>query len=199
MALRAGFKAAAHRLALEVRAELGIPVFAPLDPYTLAELYGIEVHDLSDPHLPLAAVRHFTGPAAESFSGALIAVGTGSVIVENHVHGIARRRATVAHEMSHVLLEHEFGVLVTADGGCRPAGKTIEQEAAELSGELLVPRDAARTAAFRGWTDSTVARYFRVSERMARWRMNITAARRIACRSRLKSTQHTRVVSAWTS
>ncbi|MER7115038.1 ImmA/IrrE family metallo-endopeptidase [Saccharomonospora azurea] len=187
MALRRGFKATARRLAADVRAELGIRTFAPLDPYALAALYGVEVFTLDEPWLPASAVAHFTGPAVESFSGALVQVGTGCVIVENHTHERNRRRSTVAHEMAHVLLEHDFGVLVTAGGSCRSGVESgreaLEQEAAELSGELLLPCAAARTAAFRGWTDASVARYFRISERMARWRMNVTGARRIARRS----------------
>ncbi|MEU3273975.1 ImmA/IrrE family metallo-endopeptidase [Saccharomonospora sp. NPDC006951] len=184
MALRRGFKATARRLALDVRAELGVAVFAPLDPYALAELYGIDIYDLSAPDLPPAAVEHFTGPAADSFSAALLSVGTGSIIIENHTHDFVRRRSTIAHEMAHVLLEHDFGFLLTENQGCRSSASEAESEAAELSGELLVPRDAARTAAFRGWTDYSVARYFRVSESMARWRMNTSAARRIARRWR---------------
>lgn len=186
MSLRRGFKAEAKRLALEVRGELGVSVFAPMNPYALAELYGIEVFDLRHPSLPADAVQHFTGPRAASFSAALLSVGTGCVIIENHVHSWARRRSTMAHEMAHVLLEHEFGLLLSDGGNCLSSNTVIEQEAAELSGELLVPCDAARTAAFRGWTDASVARYFRVSMRMARWRMNVTGARRIACRSRAK-------------
>ncbi|MFF5991432.1 ImmA/IrrE family metallo-endopeptidase [Prauserella flavalba] len=180
MALRRGFKAEAKRLALDVREEMGIGVFAPLDPYALADLYGIEVHDLSHPSLPRDAVRHFTGPAAASFSGALVSVGRGAVIIENHVHETNRRRSTIAHEMAHVLLEHDFGVLLTDGEQCRSSSSDLELEAAELSGELLLPCDAARTAAFRGWTDTSVARYFRISRSMARWRLNTTAARRIA-------------------
>ncbi len=187
MALRRGFKAAARRLAAEVREELGIRTFQPLDPYALARLYGVEVFTLDEPWLPARAVSHFTGPALGSFSGALIQVGTGCVIVENHAHERTRRRSTVAHEMAHVLLEHEFAVLIADGRSCRSGDdrprSAVEEEAAELSAELLLPSDAARTAAFRGWTDASVARYFRVSERMARWRMNVTGARRIARRS----------------
>ncbi|MEU6641290.1 ImmA/IrrE family metallo-endopeptidase [Saccharomonospora sp. NPDC046836] len=186
MPLRRGFKAEAKRLALDVRQEMGVAVFAPLDPYALAELYGIEIHDLSDPTLPVEAVRHFTGPAAGAFSGALLAVGTGRVILENHVHDRNRRRSTIAHEMAHVLLEHEFEVLLTGRDVCRSSSSEIELEAAELSGELLLPSDAARMAAFRGWTDRSVAGYFRISESMARWRLNATGARRIAQRAKAK-------------
>lgn len=183
MALRRGFKKQARELALEVRAELGTEVFAPLDPYALAELYGIDVYDLRNPVLPKESVRYFTEERPHVFSAALVPTSPGAIIIENHVHPPRRRRSTMAHEMSHVLLEHPFGVMLTGENGCRAGVREIEEEAAELSGELLIPTDAARIAAFKGWTDWTVARYFDVSVAMATWRMNVTAARRIARRA----------------
>lgn len=184
MALRRGFKKEAREITLEVREELGIGVFTALDPYALAELYGIEVMDLSHPCLPPESVRHFTEQRPHVFSGALVPLQPhGAFIIENHVHHPRRRRATVAHEMAHVLLEHPFGFTLTDDMGCRAAIAEIEEEATELSGELLIPTGAARTAALRGWSDQSVASYFRVSLPMARWRMNTTGARKIAART----------------
>ena len=184
MALRRGFKKEAKELALEVRAELGTEVFAPLDPYALAQLYGIDVYDLRNPVLPKESVRYLTEERPNVFSAALVPMTpSGAIIIENHIHPPRRRRSTMAHEMAHVLLEHKFGFLLTDESGCRTAVREIEEEAAELSGELLVPAEAARTAAFKGWSDQTVARHFDVSVAMARWRMNVTAARRIACRA----------------
>lgn len=197
--LRRGFKAHAGRLALAVRDELNLATCDPLDPYALAELYGIPVLDLSDPAMPRDAVRHFTGPAADSFSGALVAIGSLRAIVENHVHGIRRRRATIAHEMAHVLLEHDFGLLVTGAQLCGTTATSVEREADELAGELLLPRDAARTAALRGWTDAAVARRFGVSRRMARWRLNATGARTIACRHHAKRPRFTAAHPAGTA
>jgi hypothetical protein len=184
--LRRGFKKEAKSLALKARGELGIEAFASFDPYALAELYGIEVHDLSAPDLPAAAVQHFTTLRTEVFSAALVPVGTGCIVIENHVHDPLRRRSTMAHEMSHVLLEHEFELLLASDNGCRASSSVIEDEAAELSGELLIPWDAARIAAFKGWSDLAVAEYFNVSEAMARWRMNATGVRKIAGRAKAK-------------
>jgi Zn-dependent peptidase ImmA (M78 family) len=184
--LRRGFKKEAKEIALDVRRELGIEAFAPLDPYALATLYGIEVFDLSAPDLPAAAVQHFTVLRTEAFSAALVPIGTGSIVIENHVHDPLRRRSTMAHEMAHVLLEHEFGLLLASDDGCRSSSSAIEEEAAELSGELLIPCDAARIAALKGWLDPQVAEYFNVSEAMARWRMNATGARKIAGRVRAR-------------
>lgn len=196
MALRRGFKKEAKDLALEVREELGTDVFAPMDPYALAELYGIEVFDLSHPALPPESVRHLTEVRPHVFSAALVPLSpSGAIIIENHVHHPRRRRSTMAHEMAHILLEHPFGPMLTDENGCRSAVAEIEEEAAELSGELLVPTDAARLAAFKGWSDQLVANHFRVSVPMAQWRMNMSGARRIACRSRARR-QQDRVVSA---
>jgi len=186
VSLRRGFKKEAKNLALKAREELKIAPFAPFDPYALAELYGIKVHDLSAPDLPAAAVQHFTTLRTDVFSAALVPVGTGCIVIENHVHDPLRRRSTMAHEMAHVLLEHEFGLLLASDNGCRASSSVIEEEAAELSGELLIPWDAAKAAAFKGWSDLTVAEYFNVSEPMARWRMNATGVRTIVSRAKAK-------------
>ena len=196
MALRRGFKKEAKQLALEVRAELGTEVFAPLDPYALAELYGIDVYDLRNPVLPQESVRYLTEERPHVFSAALVPLQpSGTIIIENHIHPARRRRSTMAHEMAHVLLEHKFGFTLTDENGCRSGVREIEEEAAELSGELLIPTDAARTAAFKGWTDRTVARHFDVSLAMARWRMNVTAARRIARRA-IERAQRQQAVTA---
>ncbi|GAB2994675.1 ImmA/IrrE family metallo-endopeptidase [Amycolatopsis acidiphila] len=190
MALRRGFKKEAKELALEVRQELGTEVFAPLDPYALAELYGVEVFDLTHPALPPESVRHLTEVRPHVFSAALVPLEpSGAIIIENHVHHPKRRRATLAHEMAHVLLEHPFGPMLTDENGCRSAVREIEEEAAELSGELLIPAEAARLAAFKDWSDRSVANHFRVSLPMAQWRMNVTAARRIACRRRERASR----------
>ncbi|GAA4664120.1 MULTISPECIES: ImmA/IrrE family metallo-endopeptidase [Amycolatopsis] len=185
MALRRGFKKEARAITLEVRQELGIGLLDPLDPYELAKLYGVETFDLTNPVLPPESVRYLTEVRPHVFSAALVPLQpSGVVIIENHVQPWRRRRSTMAHEMAHVLLEHPFGPMLADENGCRSAVRWLEEEAAELSGELLVPTDAARIAAFRGWSDHSVANRFQVSTAMARWRMNVTGARRVACRWR---------------
>src|SRR5437763_7377075 len=153
MTLRRGFKKEAREIALEVREELGVDVFASLDPYAVGQLYGMEVLDLSHPSVPPEAARYFTEERPHVFSGALVPLEpSGAFIIENNAHHPRRRRSTIAHEMAHVLLEHPFGFTLTDEHGCRSAAAEIEEEAAELSGELLVPTDAARLAAFKGWS-----------------------------------------------
>ncbi|WP_376771741.1 ImmA/IrrE family metallo-endopeptidase [Actinokineospora xionganensis] len=87
----------------------------------------------------------------------LLPYGTGHVIVENNNHDPLRRRSTIAHEMSHVILEHPFEILLGTDNACRSSASEVEVEAAELSGELLIPSDGALAMAKRGWTDQQVA------------------------------------------
>lgn len=184
---RRGFKTEAKKIALETRTEMHLGIFDPLDPYELAELYGLEVHDLSSPDLPAEAVQHFTTLQTTVFSAALVPIGDyRNIIIENHTHDPLRRRSTMAHEMAHVLLEHEFGLLLADENGCRSSKSAVEEEAAELSGELLIPADSAKRAALNDWNDDQVADRFQVSVPMARWRMNSTGARKIAARTHKK-------------
>lgn len=175
--LRRGFKAFAKKLADEERRDLGIGPFDPLDPYGHAERWGIEVYDLCSVTISVEALHHFTVVDIGKFSAMLIPTGTGHVIIENHGHDPLRRRSTIAHEMAHVLLEHDFDILLGSDNSCRSSASPVEAEAAELSGELLIPSEAALRAARLGWTDQETADHFNVSLRMAAWRMNSTGAR----------------------
>lgn len=176
-------KAAMKRLAVEVRAELGLDVMEALDPWKLAELYGVPVLGLGDLSLDDDVRHHFQAVRPEAFSGALLPHRTGAVIIENDAHTLVRRRSTMGHEMAHVVREHKFGSSLVNERGCRTADKVQEDEAAEVSGELLIPSDAARRLARSKVSDEEVALRFGVSTEFARWRMNTTGARLIAQRA----------------
>lgn len=176
-------KAACKRLAGEVRAELGLEPMDALDPWQLAELYGVRVLALGQLPLDHAIRDHFHSVRPEVFSGALLPHRTGAVIVENDAHPTARRRSTMGHEMAHVVGEHKFHTSLVSERGCRTADKLQEDEAAEISGELLIPFEAAKRLARRKATDDEVALRFGVSPELARWRMNATGARIIAQRA----------------
>lgn len=175
-------KAACKRLAAELRAEIDLDPMEALDPWQLAELYGIHVIPLSALPLDSAIRDHFTVARPEVFSGALVPYGNGAVIVENDGHPSARRRSTMGHELAHVFGEHKFGTSLVNERGCRLADQTQEDEAAEIAGELLVPFEAAKLLARRKSTNEEVALQFGVSVELARWRMDATGARLIAQR-----------------
>jgi IrrE N-terminal-like domain len=180
--LRRGFKAESKRLAIELRAEIGLTRHDPLDPWKLAELYGVDVYALSDVGCSAEALTHFTLTRPEVFSGALVPLPIGVAIIENTAHSRVRRISTMAHEMAHVTLEHVFPATLVNEKGCRTSDPGQEAEATELSGELLIPFDAALRFARQRLTNEEVADRFGVSPAVARWRLDSTGARKIARR-----------------
>jgi Zn-dependent peptidase ImmA (M78 family) len=152
------------------------------DPWQLAELYGVRVIPVTALSLDDWIRDHFTSVRPEVFSGALIPLRTGAVIIENDAHPPARRRSTMGHEMAHVAAEHRFGTSLVNERGCRSADQSQEDEAAEIAGEMLVPFEAAKLLARQKATNEEVAMRFAVNVEMARWRMEATGARLIARR-----------------
>jgi hypothetical protein len=190
--MRRGFKTEAKRLALELRTELGLSAHVPFDPYAFAQEYGIQVVRLSELETP--ARQHFLKADGSALSGALIPVGTGTVILENDAQPVARRRTTMCHELAHIVLEHEFSAsLATDERKCGLAGDQ-EEEADWLSGEILVPTDGAVRLARADATDELAASVFDVSLAVARWRMNQSGARIMVRRARAKRTAPSRNV-----
>lgn len=71
----------------------------------------------------------------------------------------------------------------TAPAAASPTGPW--QQPSSAAG-LLLPKDAARRLALNGVSDEAAAQHFGVSVVYARWRLNVTGARRIAARARAK-------------
>ena len=172
----------------EERLDLGLGPCAPLDPYKLAEQHLIPVFaidELGSSPLSVRAVERFTMTGKHLWSAALIPVGRVRIIIENTSHPRERRASSVAHEMAHHLLEHPFEeTLLNVDKQCRSFDKTKEDQAKFLSGELLIPRQAARRAAFDGDSNEVVAARFGVSTQFAQ--MQMAGARRFAQHARAK-------------
>ncbi len=180
-------KSELRRLALTLREELAMTAYDQFDPRALAELYGVQVLRLSELECSQEVREHFQIVRPQVFSGALIPLTDGgTVIVENDGHAPERRISTASHEMAHVVLEHPFAAALADSTGCRVANRALETEAAELSGELLLPTDAAVRLALDGVSDEIAAERFGVSVPFARWRLNVTGARKIAGRAHAK-------------
>lgn len=187
MTFRRGFKEEAKRLALEVRAELRVDAFTPLEPRDLAELYGVPVYALTEMEAygcSPETLAYFGDHDRATFSAALVPDGAARLIIDNDCHTVARRRASVSHEMAHVLLEHRFTAAILGPNGCRAVDPAVEKEADWLGGELLIPFKAAIAMAHRGATDNEVAERYGVSLKYAAMRMNGSGARIIAARTR---------------
>jgi hypothetical protein len=125
-----------------------------LDPWKLAELYGIRVITLSALPMSSEVHAHFTVVRPEVFSGALVPIGTGALIIENDAQPIARRRSTMGHELAHVFGEHKFGRSLANERGCRLANQMQEEEGAEIGSESPSRSRRRRSwpVAGGGWT-----------------------------------------------
>lgn len=185
--MRRGFKSEARKLALELRAELGLDAYGQFDPYALAVEYGIPVFQLSDLGQDPAACEaaaHYAQDGSVTFSAALVPAGSTRIILDNDAHDPRRRRNSVSHEMSHLVLEHEFGQVLLTGDGYRAFSPDKEEEADWLGGELLIPYTAAERAARLDWDDEQVADAYDVSVPLARMRMNYSGARRVVANKR---------------
>lgn len=183
---RRGFKAEAERIALELRAEIGLSPRARLDPLALAAHLLVPVISLSDLAKAVpAAVAHLTRGAGRShFSAATVYVSKYKrIIITNPGHSDARRGNSLCHELSHIILEHDSEAPISSMGE-RAWNGVHEREAEWLGACLLIPGEAAVHAAKQGHDDATIAESFGVSEALATWRMRMTAARTRVVRAR---------------
>jgi Zn-dependent peptidase ImmA (M78 family) len=181
--LRRGFKAAAERIAVEVRSELGLAMTDALSAHALADHLGVPLVALSAvPSTNGAGFRAFfqvTDP--DSFSALTIFNGTARLIVHNDAHHPHRQASNICHEIAHCLLEHPPAPLL-GDGGCRERNDTLEAEADWLGGALLVPREGGLSLIKRAWSVPEIADHYGVSEQLCRWRLNNTGVMRQARR-----------------
>lgn len=175
-------------VAREEREDLGLSPFDRLDPYVLAEQHSIPVYpidELGTSPLAVEAIQRLTTTGQHLWSAALIPVSRFRIIIENTVHPPQRRVSSVAHELAHHLLEHPFDeALLNIDTQCRNFDQTKEKQAKFLSGELLVPQQAARRAAFADMSTEAVAIRFGVSTQFAQ--MQMAGARKFAERALAK-------------
>lgn len=174
-----GFKAEAERISMEVRLELGLSsndCLPCVDLATHLEIPVIALTDLLDSGADPVWVRLLQGNGAK-FSALTVVDGTRRLIVFNQRHPPGRRANSLAHELSHTLLDHPPRPAI-GDGGCRRWDTEVESEADWLAGALLVPRDGALRWHRDGRSIADGAIHFGVSEALFSWRLNHTGITR---------------------
>lgn len=164
-----------REVVVEEREALGLGATDRLDPYRLAETHGIRIYALSDLRksgVSDAAFAHFTGEGSGKWSAALVPLGSSRIIIEHDGHAEVRRRASLAHELGHFLLEHEFAAALLDGDHDRQFDKVKEKQANFMAAELLIPEPAARRAAYAKWGNHQVGRAYGVSPQFAQMRMS---------------------------
>lgn len=180
------FKSECESLAAVVRAEIGLDTREPLDPRALAAHLGIPVHPLSSlaGNSATAAAVDYVRTVGPSVMSAMTIFPDWPrrprVIIFNDANPPQRQNSDLAHELSHGLRLHEPRHAIVQ--GCRDYSRLEEDEAAWLSGCLLVPRDAALAVAMSSTPIEHAAAEYGVSNRMMSWRVNVTGAKAQATR-----------------
>ena len=179
MALRRGFKSEAERIARRVRTELGIGAAKQVAPEILAELLGIEVR-AGDELIPRERFDELEDIQPDSFSACTLRPSADRlVVVYNPLSAMSRQRSDIAHELAHALLDHDLSRVERLGEvtflSCDP---NQEEEAAWLSGCLLLPRALLLAEVHRGSGAKDIAKKCGVSERMAQYRLDVTGVLR---------------------
>lgn len=176
--LRRGFKTWCENAARGYRRDLLLPPTAPLDPRALAQHLGITIWTPADiPGLSSKHVQHLTVTARESWSAATLRDGDEKLIIVNSAHAVTRQNNSLAHEIGHIVLEHQPAQMYTTPDGLMMMSEyneAHEEEATWFAGAVLLPRDALLDAARLGLSDHAVAERYRVSLRLVQMRRNLT-------------------------
>ena len=184
--MKRGFKSECESIATAVRGEMGLAAHAPLNSSDLAEHLGIPVHPLSalDDNGLSAAIQHVRTNNKVLSAMTIFPAWPKHhrLVIFNDANSDARRNSDVAHELAHGLLLHEPRSAIA--NGCRDYSKADEDEAAWLSGCLLVPREAALVVATDQIPMGVAAIEYGVSTQMMTYRVNVTGAQRQAEASR---------------
>jgi Zn-dependent peptidase ImmA (M78 family) len=184
--VKRGFKSECESIAGPVRGEMGLAAHAPLDSRDLADHLAIPLHPLSSlaGDAVAAAIRHVRA------NGHVLSAMTifpewprrRRLVIFNDGNSAARQNSDVAHELAHGLLLHDPRSAIV--NGCRDYSKADEDEAAWLSGCLLVPHEAAVVVAMAGTPMGIAAVEYGVSMQMMTYRVNSTGAKKQAEASR---------------
>jgi len=180
LAFKRGFKAEANRIALRVRAQMGLNSVDPIDPAAICAHFEIELIRLSDldPKSPFLAADN------SPFSAVTVPCGFTTAIVHNDSHHPYRQRSNICHELAHCFLGHKCTPPLTPDGE-RARDEGIEAEANFLGGALLMPNEAALYVVRSGLITQAQGLYG-VSRPMLEYRLRISGAQVIQERSRVR-------------
>lgn len=182
--LRRGFKAEAEAYSGDFRKELGLRASQPLDMFVLAKHLEVPVVSLRDLAQLLQPATHrlLTITASSEFSAVTLSHRCSKHIVYNDSHAPTRQQSDLAHELAHIILGHSLSELTKESGG-RHYNKELEDEAACLSGVLLLPRAAAISVVASGKSVEQAASEFNISVKMMTMRLNQSGAKTIMSRS----------------
>jgi hypothetical protein len=183
--VRRGFKSEAERLADRTRLQLGLPPHAHLSIRELAKHLNIDIY-AADELVGRAELEELERIQPGAFSAATFHLANGrTATVYNPLSDLGRTNSDIAHEVAHVLLNHEVRELQQVGGHTFFTCNTEQEEEANwLAGCLLLPRQLLLREAYAGSDPDAIARKHHVSVPMARFRLNASGVLLQAKRAR---------------
>ena len=188
MTLRRGFKSEAERIAEGVRDELGLSTAQAVSPEALAEFLNVEIL-AGDTLIPHHRFVELDSIQPGAFSACTLKPSADRVVVVyNPLSAKSRRSSDLAHELAHILLNHKLSRIERlGDLTFLTCDAIQEEEAAWLSGCLLLPRALLLAEVRKGSNASEIARKCCVSEKMAQYRLNVSGVlRQIQARRKMR-------------
>ena len=178
MALRRGFKAEAERLATDVWSDMGLCPGDCMDARELAKHVGCVVRR-ADELVDIAKLKQLKRVQDDAFFACTFKLPQGHAIVFNPLMAETRRNSDIAHEVSHIVLDHRLSRLDRlGDVAFLSCNKQQEEEAAWLSGCLLLPRFALLHDLTKGMRSRTIATKRVLSPDMVDYRRRVTGIER---------------------
>ncbi|GLY96563.1 ImmA/IrrE family metallo-endopeptidase [Actinoplanes sp. NBRC 103695] len=181
-----GFKARSQRIAAEQRGLISLAAHEPVNPRALAAHHGVRILTPADlPSLEAEDREELLSHHPREWSAVSVTLPTGTLVVYNPTHDTGRINNSLCHELSHLILGHEHGQLLTfADCVMRDFNDRQEEEANWLAGSLLAPEAALKHAKRAGFDHAETARRLGASEDLVRWRWRMSGIDRYVGKGR---------------
>ena len=188
--LERGFKTWAEKFAQALRKEMELELLDRMDVHRLARVFGArlctprDIRGMSQEHLAQLLQKDISG-----WSAVTVVTETDSIIIYNPSHSQGRIASDIAHEVAHLILEHEPTKLVLSqDGGLvmRSFNAKQEEEANWLGWCLLLLREALVSSLKSQLSVTEIADSFGVSQTLVKFRMQMTGAQTQIRRSAIR-------------
>ena len=172
-----GFKTWCEKVSLEIRVELALGQTDPLSPDTFADYLGVRLWTpVNLPRLSPEAQKVLS-EEGDNWSAVTVSYNGVDAIIYNDDHKPRRRSSDIMHELAHVVLGHDPStVLLSQDGkaALRSFNRQQEEEAAWLSGCLLLPRPALVFIVRTKMAVERACKEYGVSDDMLDYRLKVT-------------------------
>lgn len=173
-----GFKSWCEITSLQIRKELGLPPADPLAPSRLAGYLDVKLWtpiDINGASAEVLSVLLYN----EKYGWSAITVSRNGqdAVIYNPTHSASRQSSDIMHELSHLLMGHRPATVLLISSGAvalRSFDRKQEDEAAWLSGCLLLPRPALVAIRESGTPLQKACAAYHVSEELLTYRLNVT-------------------------